>query len=240
MLTTYKSIIAACLTLWSFSIAPAQTGELHANTLTVNTSVSSYTPPPRRKKPQRTEGGGSRGCINAQPLTLQLLVPKDHTAFTVNAYPTLSWYISEVPTLPLEVSLVEEGVAQPVLVKQLDVKKAGLMQFQLPKETSGLEIGKQYRWTVSLICNSERPSESFYARAWIERTSINPESLKNITSLSDYDKALAYIQAGIWYDAIASISDSYFMDKNLDVAANLLQNLLQQVGLKEASAIKFL
>ncbi|NUN63586.1 DUF928 domain-containing protein [Pseudanabaena biceps] len=239
MLTTNKSIIAACLTLWSFSIAPAHAGDLHANILTVNTSVASYTPAPR-PKPQRTEGGGSRGCINAPSLTLQLLAPKDHTAFTVSAYPTLSWYISELPKLPLEISLVEEGVAQPVLVKQLDVKNAGLMQFQLPKETSGLEIGKQYRWTVSLICNSERPSQSFYARAWIERTSIPSESAKNISRLSAYDKALAYIQAGIWYDAITSISDSYSVDKNLDMAASLLQSLLQQVGLKEAIAIKLL
>jgi hypothetical protein len=199
--------------------------------------------PPERPKPQRTQGGGSRGCMNTEPISLQLLVPKDHTAQTVSSHPTLSWYLSTVPSIPLELALVEEGVAQPILVEKLTVKNAGLMQYKLPKDKSGLQIGKEYRWTVSLVCNAERPSQSIYARAWIERSPIPAnlyKTLDNLSNKSSYDKALVYIKAGIWYDAIASISESKLSGSELTLASSLFQGLLLQVGLKEASELKML
>lgn len=202
-------------------------------------SSPAYKPTPR-PQPQRTEGGGSRGCLNTESVALQLLVPKDHTAFTSSAYPTLSWYISAVPSIPLELSLVEEGVAEPILVKQLPVKNAGLMKFKLDEDTAGLEVGKQYRWTVSLICNPSRPSQSIYARAWLERVPVSKDVAKKIANRSAYDKALAYIQAGIWYDAIAVIYESQLTDSDAVLASNLFQKLLQQVGIAEAGAIKLL
>ena len=47
----------------------------------------------------------------------------------------------------------------------------------------------------------------------------------------------------IWYDAIASISESPLLklsNSEITLASNLFQDLLQQVGLKEARTIKFL
>jgi hypothetical protein len=193
-----------------------------------------YTPP-ERPKPQRTQGGGSRGCLNSEPVNLQLLVPKDYTAVTTSAYPTLSWYISSVPSMPLEVALVEEGVAEPILVKRLPVKNAGIMNFKVPQDLSGLQVGREYRWTVSLICNSERPSQNVYASAWIEKVNTPQNLDKNLVSMSAYDKTLAYIKAGIWYDAIASISESpssKLSSTEIALTANLFQDLLKQVGIK--------
>ncbi len=196
--------------------------------------------PTDRTRPQRTQGGGSRGCVNAEPVSLQLLVPEENNSRTVSSHPTLSWYISAVPSTPLEFALVEEGVAKPILVKRLPVKNAGLMQFKLPEDVSGLQIGKEYRWTVSLICNPERPSQSTYARAWIERSSVSSSLDKNLASKSSYDKALAYIKAGIWYDAIASITEPQLSGSDLTLASNLFKDLMQQAGIKESGAIKLL
>jgi hypothetical protein len=146
--------------------------------------------------------------------------------------------------MPLELALVEDGVAQPILVKRLPIKNAGLMKFKLPQDVPSLQVGKEYRWTVSLICNPERPSQSIYAHAWIKRADTSPSLDKNIANdKSAYDKTLAYIKAGIWYDAIASISESpvsKLSNSEMTLASNLFQNLLQQVGLKEASTIKLL
>jgi hypothetical protein len=142
--------------------------------------------------------------------------------------------------MPLVLSVVEEGVAQPILVKQLPVKNSGLMQFKLPQDVSGLQIGKEYRWTVSLVCNPNRPSQSVYANALIERKAVSSDFGGNFGEKSAYDKTLAYIKAGIWYDAIASISESRSSGSDLTLASNLFKNLLQQVGLKEASELKLL
>jgi hypothetical protein len=235
MSLTYKNV---------FPLAVALIGGffLAASKPDVAIAQSGYVPP-ERPKPQRTQGGGSRGCLNTQPVNLQLLAPKDYTGKTVSAYPTLSWYVSAVPAMPLEIALVEEGVAEPILVKRLPVKNAGIMNFKLPDSSSGLHIGKDYRWTISLVCNPERPSQSIYARAWIQRSDTPKDLDKNLVGLSAYDKTLAYIKAGIWYDAIASISESHvstLSNSEITLASNLFQDLLQQVGLKEARTIKFL
>jgi hypothetical protein len=238
MLLSSRYILAIYAAFLSAVMMPSQAEVVQANPLTIDKSTA-YTPAPR-PKPQRTEGGGSRGCLSTDEIALQLLVPKDHSAFTASEHPTLSWYISEIPSIPLELSVVEDGVPQPIFVKRLKVEKAGLMQFKLPENISGLEVGRQYRWTVSLICNSARPSQSIYARAWMERAPQTTDFAETIAKLSEYDKALAYIQAGIWYDAVASISKSYLNGSDPSLASNLLQNLLHQVGLVEVSAIKLL
>ncbi len=208
-------------------------------TISLPDAQAQYTPTDRTR-PQRTQGGGSRGCVNAEPVSLQLLVPEEDRSRTVSSHPTLSWYISAVPSTPLELALVEEGVAKPILVKRLTVKNAGLMQFKLPQDASGLEIGKEYRWTVSLICNPERPSQSTYARAWIGRSAISASLDKTLANKSSYDKALAYIKAGIWYDAIASITEPQLSGSDLTLASTLFKDLMQQVGIKEAGVIKLL
>ncbi len=196
--------------------------------------------PTERTRPQRTQGGGSRGCVDTEPVFLQLLVPAENNSRTVSSHPTLSWYISAVPSTPLEFALVEEGVAKPILVKRLPVKNAGLMHFKLPQDISGLEIGKEYRWTVSLICNLERPSQSTYARAWIQRSAVSSSLDKTLANKSAYDKALAYIKAGIWYDAIASITEPQLSGSDLTLASNLFKDLMKQARIKESGAIKLL
>jgi len=168
LLPSYKNILKASVAfIGGMVLLCSQTSE----SLAIN-QTNTYTPTDR-PKPQRTQGGGSRGCINSQPVSLKLLVPQDHTAFTANSHPTFSWYVSNVPSMPMEIALVEEGIAQPMLVKRLTVKNAGLLQFKLPPEIPGLEVGKEYRWTVSLFCNPERPSQSIYARAWIQRKDVS-------------------------------------------------------------------
>lgn len=236
----YKSILNASIALMGGIVLFCNQASESLATSQTRSQPNTYTPSDR-PKPQRTQGGGSRGCVNNQPVSLKLLVPQDHTAFTADSHPTFSWYVSTIPSMPMEIALVEEGVAQPILVKRLEVKNSGLLQFKLPQEASGLQVGKEYRWTVSLVCNPERPSQSIYARAWIQRKDISLNLHKNILSKkSSYDKALAYIQAGIWYDAIASIAEPKSNSSEITLASTLLQDLLQQVGIKEASELKLL
>jgi hypothetical protein len=194
-----------------------------------------YVPPTGRDRPQRTQGGGSRGCPNAQPISLQLLIPSDHTAQTVTGYPTFAWYISTVPSMPMQFALTETGATEPILVKQLTPKQAGIVKFTLPTEASELKVGKEYRWTVSLICNTERPSQSVYARAWIERVAISSELANSLASSKFVDeKAGIYAAKGIWYDAIASLLDAPANSSNRGAA--LLQTLLRQVGFDQTIA----
>ncbi len=200
-----------------------------------------YIPPTSRTRPQRTQGAGSRGCLQTQTVALQLLIPSDRTARTTESHPTLAWYLSTVPSTPLQLALTEEGAAKPMFVRDLPVNHPGVMQYALPSELPGLQSGKEYRWTVSLICNPDRPSQNAYARGWIERVSADSnlvQSLNAATSTSQ--KASVYARAGIWYDAIATLLDTPASSPDRIAAAEFLQLLLSQVGIKADSGIKLL
>jgi hypothetical protein len=130
-----------------------------------------------------------------------LLVPQDHTGTTISEHPTFFWHLSQKLSSPLRFTLLEPG-QKPILTKEID-PKPGIIALKLPKNSQGLEIGKTYRWTVTVVCNTKKPSSNLFAQAWIERVAL-PTSNK----LSEYTNntslcSIKYAQAGIWYDALA-------------------------------------
>ncbi len=197
-----------------------------------------YVPPPGRTRRARTEGAGSRGCNQANPITLKLLAPDNHVAATISAHPTFFWYVSATSS-PMMFALVEQGVAKPVWQDQLQPPKAGIVQVKLPSNLSGLEVGKEYRWTVSLVCNQKRPSENTYAYAWIERVPITPKLQQKLAAVaSKRELSLAYAQAGIWYDAITTIYNAGAAQTASKHDSDHLARLLNQIGLPKAASQK--
>lgn len=207
-------------------------------------TVEGYVPPPRRiSRTQRRDGSGSRGCRNSKAIatSLTLLVPSDHVPTTVSSHPTFLWYVSDVVAAPVRFTLVEQQSLKPVFTKQLKIQKAGIMQLQIPSSAPALVEGKQYRWTVALVCNKKRPSENKNAYAWIERAPLEgklPQILAGATSRQE--RALILAQAGIWYDAVSTLYETSQRnsDKRLAFSAsNSFSQLLEQVGLSEISQV---
>ena len=151
-----------------------------------------------------TRAGGSRGCQQARSVALTLLAPAEETALTSLGHPTFYWHISEQVELPMVFTLVESGGDKAILEKTISQPQPGVIGFTLPDNIEELEVGKEYQWSVSLVCNYQRPSANIVGRAWIRRVNFSPElkqALATITSPQERGQALA--QAGIWYDALA-------------------------------------
>lgn len=199
--------------------------------------------PPKRGVPRTTQGTGSRGCSKTSPAALTLITPNDHTAHTVSSHPAFFWQVSEVPSEPVEFALVEAGVAQPVFVKQLQVQKAGIVRLEMPKSIPALVPGKEYRWSVSLICNANRRSSDVFAQGWIKRVASNRDldqqlvSVMKDSSISSAEqhckRASTYANAGLWHDAV-----DVLLAAQADFPSDLstregLSALLDQVGLAQ-------
>jgi hypothetical protein len=186
-----------------------------------------YVPPSRRGAPARTQGGGSRGCaLESTPVTI--LAPADHVGLTTQARPKLFWYSANDSMLPMQISLVEPGVSEPIWVTEVQTGAAGFNQVQLPDTVPELVVGRRYRWTVTRLCNIRRPSNNIYARGWIER--VNPDAIAQAaTGLSSGDRVNAYAEAGLWYDAVMqAVAQS--QDRNAE-SRSVLMTLLEQGGL---------
>ncbi len=194
--------------------------------------IAQYVPPTDRGRPQRTEGSGARGCTNSIPVSLNLLTPNDHIAQTVSAYPTFLWHLSNGTTASMVFTLVEPGKPKPIFTQQVKADKPGIVKLEVPANIPELAVGKEYRWTVALICSDKRPSENIYARAWIERVHPSPDLNQKIaTARSDADRALIYAQSGIWIDAVSALYQVHIANPGETEALNTLNALLKQVGI---------
>lgn len=190
-----------------------------------------YMPPPNREdRAQRTRGAGSRGCSEEQPVSLNLITPNNHVPTTVSGRPTFLWYVSA--PVSMRFTLVEPGVAKPIFNTKLEAKKPGIVQVGIQSKIPELKEGKEYRWTVSIICNEERPSENIYARAWIERVSKTPTLIQTLKVVNqERELAPVYAQSGVWYDAIASAYKASQSKPRDPQDLEYFLALLRQVGL---------
>lgn len=205
-------------------------------------AVPTYNPPTTGKQDDDSISSGSRGCDQASASTsFYLLVPKDHMGLTTNSHPTFLWYLSSKIDVPMRFTLVEPQVEPPIFETRLSSVQPGIIQLKVPAKMHGLEYGKQYRWTVSLICNEKRPSQNSYASALIERVVVNNESFKQLQSLSSTDNykqlASTYANLGIWYDAIAN-SYQESISKNKNGMFQDFVSLLNQIGLANTVTVQ--
>ncbi len=194
--------------------------------------------PPNRGAPRTTVGAGSRGCPQSLNVTLKLLAPTDHVGLTSSSRPSFAWYVSDTSPVPVEFALVEPGQAKPILVKKLQADKAGIMQLDLPQDVPGLLPEKEYRWSVSLVCNPIRRSNDVYAQSWIK---FSPKGVTGATSDSlpqgtvPIEQAQTFANNGYWYDALKTINDAQKTQPNDASIAMVQKELLAQIGIPDLS-----
>lgn len=195
--------------------------------------VWGYVPPLDRPFLQRTEGSGSRSTGCRGGTDLQLLAPQDHIAATTLERPTFLWYVSNT-SMPIRFVLSESGTGakKTILNKQINPSKPGIIGVELPLQAK-LAVGKKYLWVVSIICNKKHPSENIYAYAQMERVAMSM-TLKQAVQVTDNNqKAIAYAQAGVWYDALANLYKLHIAHPQDKQATQNLVQLLNQVGLSK-------
>jgi hypothetical protein len=154
--------------------------------------------PPQAGAPTTRTGGGTRG-LNATELQIQVLAPT-HTALTNQSQPELYWYLTQAKSHNIEITLVKEGVDQPLLEKQLaPISKAGLQSIRLAEFGVSLQPGEEYRWSVAAINDAEQRSEDTIASATIRYQSpVNP--------LASLEQQAA---AGYWYDVLQQLLEAH-------------------------------
>jgi hypothetical protein len=208
-------------------------GLIAATAQTASPSVR-YTPP-KRGGFKRSDGTGSRAeaarvCGKVATVPLTLLAPNDHVGQTIAARPTFFWYLADKQTVTFK--LVEPGVRKPLLTKTVRVEKPGIVPLELPKDAPELALNKDYRWSISVVCNTDENSEEGFELSFIQRVAQTPELSRQLTAAkSDQSRAQIYASQGLWYDALATLSKASAADPKNRSVHNSLVSLLDQIGL---------
>jgi len=186
--------------------------------------------PPLRGAPLSRVGGGTRS-VQAADLQVEVLAP-EHTGLTLREQPVVYWYASGPITTPVEFALVRPNVPEPVLeITLAGPFAAGIHAINLADHGVKLAAETDYEWFVSVVFDPAQRSNDVTAGAGIRL--VGPQDPVRASVDATTTDGAAYAQAGLWYDALASLSAVAERDAQ---ARTQRAALLEQVGLAQAAA----
>ena len=199
--------------------------------------------PPRTGVPTNTQGGASRGpaCLDKDSdlKPIPLVPVASQMGETAADFPTFFWYMPETSAPEVEFVLQDESgkevyKVQYALAKSTEdnnISGPGLMGLTLPAfaNLSPLEIGKEYKWEVALVCNPKDRSEGndIIGGGSIKRVAPNPALALRIQQATPQQRVALYRDAQLWYDAVTTLVELQRTrpdDANLAVAWDRLLN----------------
>lgn len=196
-------------------------------------AFAQYVPPDNIGIPGRREGGGTRGdCLNSEQ-PLMALMPETSYGETVSAYPTFSWFVPNVPAKAAEFVLYDEAGNEVYYTTFRVTGTSGILSISLPEtaDLQPLEVGQNYEWVFSLVCDEQDRSGDLFTTGWLRRVEGDATLQQQLSTVDVSDRANVYAQAGLWYDALAELTAQYRAHPNDAAIASQWTQLLDSVGL---------
>lgn len=193
--------------------------------------------PPRKGAPApgTKRGGGTRGMNKSVPV-ISVIAP-DHVGWTLQAQPVLYWFASTEQNLPYEFVLIADSAEAPAVETRLpQPAHPGIQQIRLSDYHVKLLPGERYQWSVALILDSDEPSGNIVAKGVIERVDRDKLDQPLSSDIATADAPRRYAEAGVWYDAVATISDLILANQADGELLRQRASLLEQGGLSEVAA----
>ena len=224
--------VVAALVAGGISALPGAAQDTKSGTQpTTVTAPAPVYKPPLVGAPAGRVGGGTRSGSARDIFVLSALVPED-TGLTISEQPSLYWFISTATTLPVEVAISDPRATQPLVETKLpSPAKPGIQRIRLADLGVRLEPGVAYRWSVSVIPDANRRSRDILAGGVIERVDAPAGLREKLAQSRKEEHPSLYAGAGLWYDALASISEQIEVTPFDAQLRKQRSGLLTQVGL---------
>jgi len=220
-------------------------------TFVANADAQIFEPPVSAPAPKTTIGGGRRGsdgqCLKDRDIQqkdvkgklsleqqLMPLLPPNRFGLTIAPNPKFFAYIPQTKAIAVEVTL-ENPQGKGIARKRLELKTSpSIVAVQF--DQISLEVDKDYKWLISLVCEDGDP-EDLFAEGIIRR--IKPESsmLAKLEKATAIDKVYMYAKFGIWYEAIAELANLRLSQPNSPDLKNNWLNLLKSSSLEPLANI---
>jgi hypothetical protein len=182
--------------------------------------------PPSRGAPRLRVGGGTRA--SGPSLVVQTLAPA-HVALTMDAAPTLYWYVASVPpeSVKIEFTLLDEDGIDPVASFELPHPEApGIQALRLADHGISVEPGIDYEWSIALVVDPSKRSHDVVSTAWLRR--VDPtDGERPLTARELAERSL-------WYDALATLSDEIAAEPTNRQLREMRSSLIRQADLRVA------
>jgi hypothetical protein len=174
-------------------------------------------------------------------IPLTALTPTNNLVTTVSGNPTLFWYVPQTEAKSAQFEVVdnqEHTVYQTTLAVN---GTPGVVKLSLPATVS-LETGKDYSWSLALICNTGDPSDDSFVKGRIKRTELSSEQETQLAQATEpLKKAQVYAEAKIWQETLtilAQLRDERPNDSNVTAAWEELLKSVQLEAIAKEPLVK--
>ncbi|UBF23759.1 DUF928 domain-containing protein [Kovacikia minuta CCNUW1] len=194
---------------------------------------------PNRGAPSSTTGGATRGGVcSAGNKALLPLVPQQQVGLTFSDRPSFFLYMPPSPNQTAEFLLLGNDDTEVVYQTTFSLPtKAGIVRFDLPTDAPALQVGKQYHWYVTLICDTAKgPSGNPSVEGWVERTEPSSQLAKAIKAAKPANRPALYAEAGVWHETVTTLADLRRRDPNNPKLLGDWKELMKSVGLDSVAA----
>ncbi len=167
---------------------------------------------------------------------LTALVPGTNVGLTVSQHPTF-WFDIPYGACGLSVEFQLSDIQDNPLYKQIFPIQGtpGIVSIRLPESAPALEIGKPYRWRLTIILDPGAPFDDArgpVVEGAVLRVPLTGRPLQqSLASASPRDRLILYGQKGLWFDLLAGLSEGYRANPKNPQMAQDWRNVLQTVGL---------
>ncbi|MGB3296587.1 MAG: DUF928 domain-containing protein [Phormidesmis sp.] len=180
----------------------------------VASTTRAFIPPsnPRRRGNRTTTGTRQGSCVGDSETAFTILGPSETVGLTTSTRPEFVWYLppSET-TYPVQFRLLaSDAQGVPTFIYSTEFSYTeGFMQYQLPAEEAPLSPDIEYRWQVVVVCDENYLSRAIAQERSFEVITPSASLQQSLAAATTEDEsALAYGEAGIWYDAITQVARS--------------------------------
>lgn len=191
--------------------------------------------PPVRGAPARRVGGSSRG---AEELPYVAVIAPDHVGHTVSEQPALYWFVSKRSPVRVEITLIDSSGVKPVVETSITSAEPGIHRFSLADHNVRLKPGEEYQWSVSLVADDKQRSNDVVSQGALQLVAPPPQLQAKLAGQPRSAQGRIFAAEGIWYDAIAALSESIAREPADSSLRAARAALLEQAGLKDAAAFE--
>lgn len=191
--------------------------------------------PPMRGAPARRVGGSSRGLVKLPAVAA--LAP-DHVGLTISEQPSLYWFVSRETAVRIEITLVDAQGLKPLIETSVVKVAPGIHRFSLAEFSVRLLPEEEYQWSVALVPDESQRSTDVVSQGVVKLVAPSPELRARLPGLAGEARAKALASAGIWYDALAAISEGIAGAPADRALRERRAALLERAGLKDAAAFE--
>lgn len=216
------------VTTWSVSVS------LPLGAVTFSTPKGSSGTPRQETTAGATRNNGA--CLSgaiASNDAVTPLVPSTRLGLTVSQRPSFFVYMPKTTAKEATFSLQDANQNLVYRTKVPLQENGGVIRITLPATVQALKMDSDYRWVMEVHCIADLDPDNPIVEGWVRRTSVNANlAAKLNTAKTSLERASAYSQEGIWYDALGIMAEAVRSQPQNSTIVKSWEEFLTSAGLQ--------